>query len=86
MSKRKPMPQCICEFASCCYGTGALHCRGCGGDFCICRACFGQGETDCDGCEMCGHADDAEQDPCDPPPGCLPTSTQTRSRSQKRKS
>lgn len=42
---------CICEFDEGCGGSRVLHCRGCGGDLCICRC--GVGELECDGCDDC---------------------------------
>ena len=57
------MIRCICEFDACCGGSGVLQCMGCGGDQCVCRACFSNGETECDGCEMCGWGgDDSPED------------------------
>jgi hypothetical protein len=44
---------CMCDFPLSCQGDGVLSCTGCGGDFCVCHECFGQGTIDCDGCEMC---------------------------------
>lgn len=49
---------CICEFPEMCDGSGRVFCLGCGGDQCVCRGCMGQGESDCDGCEMCDPRDD----------------------------
>lgn len=50
-------PECICVFEQGCAGLGLRHCRGCGGDQCICAACFGDGVIDCPGCEYCGDPD-----------------------------
>jgi len=54
---------CMCEFDDECNGLGTLHCRGCGGDLCVC-ACGGElcvcacgGELDCDGCPNCMELD-----------------------------
>lgn len=52
------MTECICEFDEECDGSGNLQCRGCGGDGCFCAACFGHGESECYGCDMCEPADD----------------------------
>jgi hypothetical protein len=41
-----------CDWEQGCGGTGVVHCRGCGGDQCICK-CGGGGEAECDGCEDC---------------------------------
>jgi hypothetical protein len=54
------MADCICDFQSTCRGTGMLHCSGCGGDLCVCAACFGHGETECDGCDECPRDDDTD--------------------------
>ena len=56
------MPRCICDFPDTCEGFGMLHCRGCGGDQCVCAACFGHGEMDCDGCEDCRENDEGWDD------------------------
>ena len=42
--------RCMCEWESGCGGLGVIHCRGCGGDQCICRC---GGERDCEHCEDC---------------------------------
>lgn len=46
-------PDCICVWPDGCGGSGALECGGCGGDLCVCRACYGHGEMDCHGCGDC---------------------------------
>lgn len=51
------MSACICDFPTCCDGRRVLYCRGCGGDFCVCAACYGNGEVECDGCEDCRLSD-----------------------------
>jgi hypothetical protein len=56
-----PRPACICEFPPDCGGLGVLVCEGCGGDFCVCGACLGHGEIECEGCEYCTGDD---EDPC----------------------
>ena len=45
---------CMCEWEAGCSGTGVLHCRGCGGDLCVCVC---GGETECEGCEWCDGGD-----------------------------
>jgi hypothetical protein len=55
-----PEPECICDFLESCDGTGELACTGCGGDFCVCLACRGNGSAECFGCEMCGGEVDEE--------------------------
>jgi hypothetical protein len=50
-------PRCICDFGDDCDGSGVRHCEGCGGDFCVCHACHGNGEVDCAGCEYCCEAE-----------------------------
>ena len=50
---------CECEWESGCSGTGVVHCRGCGGDLCICTC---GGESDCFGCDMCSDGDDPAGD------------------------
>lgn len=44
---------CICDFPRRCGGMGLLKCLGCGGDQCVCAACFGQGTEVCPGCCCC---------------------------------
>jgi len=52
--------RCICKFPSDCNGTGGLSCRRCGGDFCACAACYGQGEMECPGCVYCASMEDED--------------------------
>lgn len=56
------MSACICEFGDECFGSGVIHCDGCGGDSCVCAACFGNGEISCDGCDYCDYCDGADCD------------------------
>lgn len=56
------MPDCMCEFDQICGGDGVLDCRGCGGEFCCCAACFGQGITECPGCVDCCNIEAALED------------------------
>lgn len=51
------MSACMCDFPRTCDGDGRLSCRGCGGDLCVCAACYGQGESECYGCPACREAD-----------------------------
>ena len=52
--------QCMCDFPATCNGAGYVKCTGCGGDLCVCAACFGHGEEECDGCDECPREDDFE--------------------------
>lgn len=45
--------ECMCDFLDVCGGSGMLTCLGCGGDQCVCAACFGHGEQECPGCIEC---------------------------------
>lgn len=58
-------PECICDWPAECDGSGHVSCEGCGGDQCVCAACFGQGEDECPGCDNCIHddLDDGGYDP-----------------------
>lgn len=57
---------CICEFPAQCDGSGIVLCLGCGGDQCVCKACYGNGEDECPGCEMCANRDYlADEDPAE---------------------
>jgi hypothetical protein len=58
MSKRPPPPVCMCDFPDDCGGLGFVECRGCGGDLCICAACYGHGEQECQGCDECPRDDE----------------------------
>jgi hypothetical protein len=49
--------ECGCDWPDDCAGLGVLHCKGCGGDLCICKC---GGELDCDGCDLCGWGDDLD--------------------------
>lgn len=55
--------RCICEFPPDCGGGGLLHCRGCGGDLCVCRC---GGELECQGCSYC-----CDNDSDDHEAGCV---------------
>lgn len=55
---------CICEFPETCGGSGVVECEGCGGDFCVCAACFGGGIAECE-CADCGGDDDEDGEPFD---------------------
>ncbi len=61
-------PLCICDFPVDCDGGGVVFCEGCGGDFCVCLACAGHGESECDGCAWCAGDED---DRCDVDPAEL---------------
>jgi hypothetical protein len=63
---------CICCFPSTCGGLGVVFCGGCGGDICVCAACHGQGEQDCD-CEMCAAGYDFFDDEPEPAASKEPT-------------
>lgn len=56
------MPKCMCDFEYECAGTRVLCCRGCGGDLCVCAACYGHGEQSCPGCVDCQEPDDMDFD------------------------
>jgi hypothetical protein len=59
--------RCICDFPDDCDGSGHINCRGCGGDFCFCAACFGHGATECEGCGNCVEHEDCDEHDNDPP-------------------
>lgn len=63
------MSRCMCDFPDECIGDGILACSGCGGDLCVCRACFGHGETECPGCLMCRDSWDEDDVGAGPPTG-----------------
>lgn len=50
---------CICDFYETCNNLGVLHCKGCGGDLCVCTC---GGEIDCYGCEDCEDERDGGDD------------------------
>lgn len=54
------MARCMCDWGDGCAGTGTIHCRGCGGDLCVCRC---GGEMECYGCEDCDFGEADEYDP-----------------------
>lgn len=45
--------RCMCDFPATCGGLGYVTCSGCGGDFCVCAECHGNGECECFGCDEC---------------------------------
>lgn len=53
------MTDCMCDWESGCGGLGVIHCRGCGGDLCVCVC---GGEEECYGCEDCEDHDDMDDD------------------------
>lgn len=55
-------PSCICDWPRTCGGSGMLECRGCGGDLCVCAACYGHGVIACTGCDECAYLDDDPED------------------------
>lgn len=61
------MGKCSCLWPDACDGGGILECSRCGGEFCACGPCRGQGEIECPGCPNCEHVRVEEGFDQDPP-------------------